>query len=239
QKCQRNRRYGSVAHSRSTWIAQSASIPLAKSTSWSAANLKLDPESLRARILVAFGFRLLQVWSHTIRFEIEDRGKILQAPVSERFIGAAWHNRLLLLPFAIRRFIKQRQGARSAVEPRIRALLETAQLGQIHPPASVYPSALHSGPAPRSSENIERRGIRSRARAPEVGDDGVGGNALIASADVTMAKLIDGRAIAERVYAELRDEVASLKSRGATPGLAVVLVGDDPASRAYVRAKDK
>ena len=56
---------------------------------------------------------------------------------------------------------------------------------------------------------------------------------------MTKAKLIDGRAIAERVYAELRDEIASLKSRGATPGLAVVLVGDDPASRAYVRAKDK
>src|SRR5256714_1471518 len=54
-----------------------------------------------------------------------------------------------------------------------------------------------------------------------------------------MARLIDGRAIAERVYAELRDEIASLKSRGAAPGLAVVLVGDDPASRAYVRAKDK
>src|SRR5213080_4091630 len=54
-----------------------------------------------------------------------------------------------------------------------------------------------------------------------------------------MPKLIDGRAIAERVYAELRDEIAGLKSRGLTPGLAVVLVGDDPASRTYVRAKDK
>ena len=54
-----------------------------------------------------------------------------------------------------------------------------------------------------------------------------------------MPNLIDGRAIAQKVYAELRDEIASLKSRGATPGLAVVLVGDDPASRAYVRAKDK
>jgi len=73
--------------------------------------LKLDPESLSARILVAFGFRLLQVWSHTIRFEVDDRGKILEAPGSERFIGALWHNRLLLLPFAIRRFIPQRQGA--------------------------------------------------------------------------------------------------------------------------------
>src|SRR6478736_3592333 len=54
-----------------------------------------------------------------------------------------------------------------------------------------------------------------------------------------MPKLIDGRAIAEKVYVELRDEIAGLKSRGLTPGLAVVLVGDDPASRTYVRAKDK
>lgn len=52
-------------------------------------------------------------------------------------------------------------------------------------------------------------------------------------------KLIDGRAIAEKVYAELRAEIAALKANGTTPGLAVVLVGDDPASRAYVRSKDK
>lgn len=54
-----------------------------------------------------------------------------------------------------------------------------------------------------------------------------------------MPRLIDGRAIAEKVYAELRGEIAGLKSRGLIPGLAVVLVGDDPASRTYVRAKDK
>ena len=54
-----------------------------------------------------------------------------------------------------------------------------------------------------------------------------------------MANLIDGRAIAEKVYAQLRGEIAELKARGVTPGLAVVLVGDDPASRAYVRSKDK
>ena len=52
-------------------------------------------------------------------------------------------------------------------------------------------------------------------------------------------KLIDGRAIAEKIYAELRGEITGLKSRGVTPGLAVVLVGDDPASRAYVRSKDR
>jgi methylenetetrahydrofolate dehydrogenase (NADP+)/methenyltetrahydrofolate cyclohydrolase len=54
-----------------------------------------------------------------------------------------------------------------------------------------------------------------------------------------MAKLIDGRAIAEKVYVDLRREIAELKAKNVTPGLAVVLVGDDAASRAYVRSKDK
>jgi len=54
-----------------------------------------------------------------------------------------------------------------------------------------------------------------------------------------MSKLIEGRAIADKVYARLRDEIAELKKSGRTPGLAVVLVGDNPASRAYVRSKDK
>jgi methylenetetrahydrofolate dehydrogenase (NADP+)/methenyltetrahydrofolate cyclohydrolase len=54
-----------------------------------------------------------------------------------------------------------------------------------------------------------------------------------------MPKIIDGRVIAEKVYVDLRREIAELKARGLTPGLAVVLVGDNPASRAYVRSKDK
>jgi methylenetetrahydrofolate dehydrogenase (NADP+)/methenyltetrahydrofolate cyclohydrolase len=54
-----------------------------------------------------------------------------------------------------------------------------------------------------------------------------------------MAQIIDGRTIAEKVYEQMRGEIAELKARGVTPGLAVVLVGDDPASRAYVRSKDK
>jgi methylenetetrahydrofolate dehydrogenase (NADP+)/methenyltetrahydrofolate cyclohydrolase len=54
-----------------------------------------------------------------------------------------------------------------------------------------------------------------------------------------MTNLIDGRAVAEKVYVDLRKQIAELKSKGITPGLAVVLVGDDPASRAYVRSKDK
>ncbi len=51
--------------------------------------------------------------------------------------------------------------------------------------------------------------------------------------------LIDGKAIAAKINAESRAAVAELQSRGITPGLAVVLVGQDPASQAYVRSKDK
>jgi methylenetetrahydrofolate dehydrogenase (NADP+)/methenyltetrahydrofolate cyclohydrolase len=54
-----------------------------------------------------------------------------------------------------------------------------------------------------------------------------------------MSNLIDGRKIAENVYVDLRCEISELKAQGVTPGLAVVLVGDNPASRAYVRSKDK
>ena len=51
--------------------------------------------------------------------------------------------------------------------------------------------------------------------------------------------LIDGKAIAQKTHTETKAAVAALKARGVTPGLAVVLVGDDPASRDYVRSKDK
>ena len=61
----------------------------------------------------------------------------------------------------------------------------------------------------------------------------------VSIACITMAKLIDGRAIANKVYVDLRSEIAELKLKGVTPGLAVILVGDNPASRAYVRSKDK
>jgi len=52
-------------------------------------------------------------------------------------------------------------------------------------------------------------------------------------------KLIDGKAIAQKIHQESKEAVDALKKQGITPGLAVVLVGDDPASRAYVRSKDK
>ena len=52
-------------------------------------------------------------------------------------------------------------------------------------------------------------------------------------------KLIDGNAIGATMRAELSGEIAALKQQGITPGLAVVLVGDNPASEVYVRMKGK
>jgi len=52
-------------------------------------------------------------------------------------------------------------------------------------------------------------------------------------------EMIDGKATAVRVRGEARDRVTSLRARGLVPGLATVLVGDDPASKTYVGGKEK
>jgi methylenetetrahydrofolate dehydrogenase (NADP+) / methenyltetrahydrofolate cyclohydrolase len=53
------------------------------------------------------------------------------------------------------------------------------------------------------------------------------------------AKLIDGTVIAQAMRADLTAEIAALKAQGTTPGLAAVLVGENPASATYVRMKGK
>jgi len=53
------------------------------------------------------------------------------------------------------------------------------------------------------------------------------------------AQIIDGKKIAEEVRAEIRAEVEELKKKGLVPGLAVILVGDNPASQIYVNNKHK
>jgi methylenetetrahydrofolate dehydrogenase (NADP+)/methenyltetrahydrofolate cyclohydrolase len=54
-----------------------------------------------------------------------------------------------------------------------------------------------------------------------------------------VAVIIDGKAIAAQLREEIGRETAKLTARGVVPGLAVVLVGDDPASRVYVSMKEK
>lgn len=54
-----------------------------------------------------------------------------------------------------------------------------------------------------------------------------------------MAKLISGKEVSAKVKAEVREETAELVKKGIKPGLAVVIVGNDPASRVYVNSKKK
>lgn len=80
-------------------------------------------EGWRARWLVAFGYRLLQVWARTLRFTVDDRAQVIGVPPNERYIGALWHNRLLLLPFVIKKFLPERRGGALISASRDGALL--------------------------------------------------------------------------------------------------------------------
>ena len=72
---------------------------------------KLKIEGRVARWLVAFGFRLLQLWGRTLRYEIDDRAGVVGKPLTENYIGALWHNRLLVFPLVLRLFFPERHGA--------------------------------------------------------------------------------------------------------------------------------
>ncbi len=52
-----------------------------------------------------------------------------------------------------------------------------------------------------------------------------------------MTKLLSGKAVSARIKEEMKEQVKALKENGIYPGLAVILVGDDPASKVYVRNK--
>ena len=53
------------------------------------------------------------------------------------------------------------------------------------------------------------------------------------------AKIIDGKEISETIRGELKNRISVLKEKGITPGLGVILVGNNPASRSYVTAKER
>ena len=54
-----------------------------------------------------------------------------------------------------------------------------------------------------------------------------------------MAKILNGKEVSQRIKDELKEEVKQLKNDNIFPGLAVIIVGDDPASRVYVNSKKK
>lgn len=49
-------------------------------------------------------------WERTLRYEVDDRAGILGRPVTENYVGALWHNRLLIFPLVLRRFFPNRPG---------------------------------------------------------------------------------------------------------------------------------
>jgi len=71
----------------------------------------LKIEGRPARWLIAVGFRILQLWVRTLRYEIDDRAGVVGKPADQNYIGALWHNRLLIFPFVLRRFFSNRHGA--------------------------------------------------------------------------------------------------------------------------------
>jgi lysophospholipid acyltransferase (LPLAT)-like uncharacterized protein len=71
----------------------------------------LKIEGWRARWLIGFAYQLIQLWVHTLRFELDDRGDIVRLGQQRPFLFAVWHNRLLLLPSVFRRFLSPRPAA--------------------------------------------------------------------------------------------------------------------------------
>jgi lysophospholipid acyltransferase (LPLAT)-like uncharacterized protein len=71
----------------------------------------LKIEGWRARWLIGFGYWLLQIWARTLRYKVDDQAGVVRKPATENVIGCLWHNRLLLLPFVLRRFTPNRRGA--------------------------------------------------------------------------------------------------------------------------------
>jgi lysophospholipid acyltransferase (LPLAT)-like uncharacterized protein len=64
-----------------------------------------------ARWLIAFGYHLLQLWTKTLRFEVDDRAGLVDQPTGPPFIAATWHNRLLLWAYVIRRYLSNYHGS--------------------------------------------------------------------------------------------------------------------------------
>jgi lysophospholipid acyltransferase (LPLAT)-like uncharacterized protein len=75
----------------------------------------LKIEGRPARWLIAIAFPLLKLWIRTLRFDVDDRCGLQKAPVSQRYIGALWHNRLLLIAHVIWRFLPVRRGGAALI----------------------------------------------------------------------------------------------------------------------------
>lgn len=69
------------------------------------------PLSTKARWQGRLAAFLIRIWTSTLRFEVEDRAGILQAPPEGSLIWTFWHNRILVVPAIYRRYLPTRSGA--------------------------------------------------------------------------------------------------------------------------------
>lgn len=60
-------------------------------------------------VLQALAFRLIETLARTLRYEFDDRSGVVGKPATRTYILAIWHNRLLLLPYVVRRFVAARK----------------------------------------------------------------------------------------------------------------------------------
>ena len=149
----------------------------------------------------------------------QDRGEVFEAHVSLRQFA-----------FHASRFPKQatidQGGAVIGIDQEIAAHEGTADWSQA---GEGSPESLacvgHAKSLPSFRVHCERLPVE------EVGEAGLG---------MRMdTRIIDGKAIAAAVLKEVKADIAKLREKGTQPGLAVVLVGDDPASKAYVGSKER
>lgn len=91
----------------------------------------------------------------------------------------------------------------------------------------------------RASSSLRGGLVCYHLSASELGRDCSGFDPLTKAASKMTARIIDGARIGKEIRDEVRLEVEALKRQGVQPGLAAVLVGDNPASQVYVRNKIK
>lgn len=68
-------------------------------------------QGVPGRVAVALAYRLLLVWARTLRFTVDDRAGVIGRRHDSARIWAMWHNRVLLFPYVIRRFVPETWGS--------------------------------------------------------------------------------------------------------------------------------
>jgi lysophospholipid acyltransferase (LPLAT)-like uncharacterized protein len=105
------------------------------------------------KLLLALGFRFLELWAHTLRYRFDDRARVVGQPATQPYILCLWHNRVLFFPYIIRRFTPARKPT-----PLVSASKDGALLADM----------IHRFGFPTVAGSSSRRGISALLRLAEV-----------------------------------------------------------------------